>query len=334
MAILVTGGGGFLGKALVRQLVANGKQVKIYCRGDYPELSRMGVEVVRGDLRDRQKTMAVCKDVETLFHAAALPGIGCRWEPYYETNTLGTQHIIEGSLQHGVRKLIYTSSPSVTFDGSPQENVDETASYPTEWLAHYPHSKALAEKAVLEANGQKGLLTCALRPHLIWGPGDQHLIPRLLQRAQQGRLRRVGDGSNLIDMVYVDNAALAHLQAEAALEEKSPVAGSAYFITQGEPVYCWEWIDQILGLAGLPPVKKEISFSAAWRLGSVLETVYGALRLKSEPPMTRFLAAQLAMHHYFDISRAENDFGYSPEISTEDGMRRLGAWIHENRDDG
>jgi nucleoside-diphosphate-sugar epimerase len=201
--------------------------------------------------------------------------------------------------------------------------VDESAPYPSRWLAHYPHSKALAEADVLSANGDGGLLTCSLRPHLIWGPRDNSLVPRLLARARSGRLRRVGSGKNLVDMVYVENAADAHLQAADALVPGSPVAGRAYFISQGEPVNCWDWIDEILALAGLPPVRKSISLRAAWRLGAVIETLYAVLRLKGDPPMTRFLAAQLATSHYFDITRAREDFGYEPRVSTAEGMGRL-----------
>lgn len=325
MNALVTGAGGFLGLYILEQLVARGDRVRAFCRGDYPELDRLGVETLSGDLCDREATVDACRGIDVVFHVAAVAGIGGPWKHYYEINTLGTQHIVEGCRRHGVGRLVYTSSPSVTFDGTDQRGVDESAPYSQRWLAHYPHSKALAECHVLEANAPGTLLTCALRPHLIWGVRDRHLIPRLLARARSGRLRRIGDGANLVDMVYVDNAAAAHLQAADALATGSPVAGRAYFISQGEPVNCWEWINQILALAGLPPVKKSISLAAAWRIGAVLEAFYWALRLKSEPPMTRFLAAQLATSHYFDISRAQQDFGYNPTVSTEEGMQRLAA---------
>ena len=323
MNVLVTGAGGFLGLYLVEKLLARGDSVRAFCRGRYGELDRLGVETVRGDLRDCEATAAACRGMDAVFHVAALPGVGVRWKPFYEINTLGTRHVVEGCRAGGVSKLVYTSSPSVTFDGADQQCVDESAPYPARWLAHYPHSKALAERHVLESNARDGLLTCALRPHLIWGPRDRHLIPRLLARARAGRLRRVGDGTNLVDMVYVENAADAHLQAADALSAGSPVAGRAYFITQGTPVNCWEWIDEILGLAGMQPVRKSISLRAAWRVGAVLETAYRLLRLPGEPPMTRFLAAQLATSHHFDISRARADFGYEPTISTKEGMRRL-----------
>jgi nucleoside-diphosphate-sugar epimerase len=264
--------------------------------------------------------------MDVVFHVAAVAGLGGPWAKYFETNTLGTDNVISGCLKHSVARLVYTGSPSVTFDGSPQCGVDESAPYPDKWLAHYPHTKALAEQLVLRANGTQ-LATCSLRPHLIWGPRDRHLIPKLLDRARRGRLVRVGDGANLIDTVYVENAAEAHLLAADVLKPGSPAAGRAYFISQGEPVSCWEWINELLQLAGLPPVSKSVSFSAAWRLGWLCERIWTLLRKQSDPPMTRFLAAQLAHSHYFDISAARRDLGYTPRVSMQEGMRRLGAAV-------
>jgi nucleoside-diphosphate-sugar epimerase len=287
-------------------------------------LAALGVELVQADIRDRAAVLTACRDMDTVFHAAGIAGIAGPWDLFYGVNTLGTRHVIDGCRAHGVGRLVYTSSPSVTFDGRDQCGVDESAPYPRRWLCHYQHTKALAEQEVLAANGRDGLLTCSLRPHLIWGPRDRHLIPRLLDRARKGRLRRVGDGTNRIDMIYVENAARAHLLAAEALRPGSPAAGRAYFLSQGEPVLCWQWIDELLALAGLPPVKKSISFSAAWAVGAICEASWNLLHLRGEPPMTRFLAAQLARSHYFDIGRARRDLGYEPTVSTAEGMRRLG----------
>jgi len=344
MHALVTGAGGFLGLYIVEQLVARGDRVRGFCRGAYPELDRLGVETVRGDVRDAEAVARACEGVDVVFHTAAVAGIGLDWNFFHGINTRGTENVIAGCRRHGVGRLVYSSSPSVTFDGTDQCGVDESALYPTRWLAHYPHSKALAEKAVLGAGTGKGtvlfsrsenwdsprLLACSLRPHLIWGPRDRHLIPRLIDRARSGRLRRVGDGTNLVDMIYVENAAAAHLQAADALAKPgSPVAGRAYFLSQGAPVNCWQWIDELLALAGLPTVQKSISLKSAWRVGAAFETIYKLLHLQGEPPMTRFLAAQLATSHYFDLTRAREDFGYDPQVSTEEGMRRLAAGLGE-----
>lgn len=325
MRALVTGAGGFLGRYVVEQLVARGDHVRGLCRRPCDPLQRLGVEVVQGDIRDRDAVMRACQTMDAVFHVAAIAGIWGPWRDFYEINVLGTQHVVDGCREHGVSRLVYTSSPSVTFDGSDQRGCDESVPYARNWLCHYPHTKAMAEQRVLAASGGGDLLSCALRPHLIWGPRDTHLVPRLIDRARSGQLRRVGSGTNRIDTVYVENAAAAHLLAVDRLVPGSPVAGRAYFITQGEPVNCWEWIDALLSQSGLPPVRKQISFRAAWIAGGILETVYRVLGRSSEPRMTRFLAAQLARDHYFNIDRARQDLGYRPTISTDEGMRRLAA---------
>jgi nucleoside-diphosphate-sugar epimerase len=327
---LVTGAGGFLGRYIVEQLVARGDQVRALARRAYPELGALGVETMQGDVQDAAAVSAACRGIDVVFHVAAIAGIWGPWKTYYGINTLGTENVLAGCRQQGVSRLVYTSSPSVTFAGTDQRGVDESAPYPKKWLAHYPHTKALAEQRVLAASGE-GLATCSLRPHLIWGPRDQHLIPRLIERARRGQLRQVGNGTNRVDAVYVENAAEAHLLAAGALENNPACRGQAYFITNGQPVNCWEWIGEILGLAGLPPVTRRISARGAYLAGSVLEGIWTVLRRTDEPRMTRFLAAQLATSHYFDISRARRDLGYEPRISMAAGMTRLGEWLSNCR---
>jgi nucleoside-diphosphate-sugar epimerase len=327
---LVTGATGFLGSYLVEQLLARGDRVRAFCRSPAPGLAALGAQVSLGDIRNAAAVAEACRGIDTVFHTAAVAGIWGPWNLFYQINTLGTQHVITGCLAQGVRRLVFTSSPSVTFDGRDQCGVNESAPYPRRWLAHYPHTKALAEQQVLDNNGRSGLLTCALRPHLIWGPRDRHLIPRLLNRQRQGKLRRIGNGRNVIDMIYVENAAAAHLLAADALVPDSPVCGKPYFLSQSEPVNCWSWIDQILELAGLPGVQRSIGLSTAYAVGATLEAVHAACRWSGEPRMTRFLALQLGRSHYFDVSRAKNDFGYRPLISTAEGMRRLKRWIQDN----
>lgn len=325
MFALVTGAGGFLGQYVAEQLIRRGDRVRSFSRGTYPQLDKLGIETVTGDLRDSVAVASACEGIDVVFHCAGVAGIWGSWDHFYGVNTRGTRNVVAGCLQHSITRLVYTSSPSVTFAGRDQLGIDESAPYPTRWLCHYPHTKALGEQHVLGSNDRHGLLTCSLRPHLIWGPRDQHLIPRLLKRARSGQLRRIGDGTNLVDTVYVENAATAHLQAADALQPDSPVCGRAYFISQGEPVNCWNWINEVLALAEIPPIEKSLSFKMAWRIGAVMETVYRVLGKQSEPRMTRFLAAQLATSHYFDITRAREDFGYSPAISTSAGMHRLAA---------
>jgi 2-alkyl-3-oxoalkanoate reductase len=332
MHALVTGVGGFLGRYIVEALVARGDEVRGFARGNYPELRDIGVDIIRGDLADRDALMTACRNIDCVFHVGGRVGIWGPRSEYHRTNVLGTENVIAACRASRVGRLVFTSSPSVTFDGTDQRGVNESAPYPTHWLAHYPNSKALAEQAVLAANSHD-LRTCSLRPHLVWGPRDQHLTARLVSRAGSGRLRRIGDGTNVVDMIYVQNAADAHLQAADALahelsgETASAVGGRAYFLSQGEPINLWQWINDILALVNLPPVKKSISLRAAKTIGAACEATWTALPLRNEPPMTRFLASQLATSHWFDITAARRDFGYNPRISTAEGMRRLGQWL-------
>ncbi len=322
MKALVTGGGGFLGLYVVEQLLDDGIEVRVICRKRYERLDQLGVEWVQGDIQNAEIVESACEGVDAVFHVAAVPGIWGTWKMFHGINTVGTENVIAGCRKHGVRKLVHTSSPSVIFDGHDHIDADESLPYPTKFLSHYPHSKALAEQAVIVANGPE-LATCAIRPHLIWGPRDTQLVPRLIQRAQSGRLRLVGDGTNVISMAYVENVAAAHLQAAKALEPGSGVAGQVYFINEPEPVNCSEWINTLLDCAGLPPVSKRISAKAAHRVGAVCEGVWSLLRLSGEPPMTRFLAGQLASSHSYSIDKAVRDFGYAPRVSVEEGLRRI-----------
>jgi nucleoside-diphosphate-sugar epimerase len=324
--VLVTGAGGFLGRHVAQLHCQRGDHVRSFSRSRYNFLDELGVEQVQGDLRDAPQVAASCRGIDVVQHIAGIAGIWGRWKDYHGINVLGTGHVIEGCRAHGVGRLVYTSSPSVTFDGRDQLGIDESAPYPRRWSCHYPRSKAMAEELVLNTSDHQ-LATCALRPHLIWGPHDNHLLPRLLARSARGRLRRIGNGKNRIDMVYVENAALAQLQAADSLSVGSPLCGRAYWITQGEPVNCWDWIDRLIACAGLPAVKKSIPAHLAWLLGGCLEALYKVLPLSGEPPMTRFLARQLSTSHYFQIDRARNDFDYSPAVSTEQGLERLTKYL-------
>jgi nucleoside-diphosphate-sugar epimerase len=258
-----------------------------------------------------------------VYHVAAKAGVWGRYRDFYSVNVVGAANIVDACRQAGVRKLVYTSSPSVVYHGGDMEGVDESTPYPATFEAPYPKTKALAERLVLEANGPN-LATVALRPHLIWGPGDPHLIPRLLDRARRGKLRKIGAVDKKVDVIHVENAAWAHLLAGERLEAGSPIAGKAYFLSQGEPVVLWEFINAILARASLPPVVKRVPFKLAWTAGAMLEAIYRMLGRSSEPPMTRFVARQLATAHWFDISAARRDLGYEPIVSIEKGLAELG----------
>jgi len=322
MKALVTGGGGFTGGAVVRELLARGGAVRSLTRSSYPWLAELGVEQVQGDLADLADVERAVAGCDVVFHVAAKAGVWGRYADFYAVNVTGTENVVAACRKHGVRKLVYTSTPSVVHGGGDLEGADESAPYPARYEAYYPETKAKAERAVLAANGPD-LATVALRPHLIWGPGDPHLIPRVLARARAGRLRRVGTKDVTVDVTYIDNAADAHLLAADKLAAGAPVAGKVYFISNGEPVKLWEFLNRVLAAAGLPPVTRSVPVWGARLAGRLAEGVHRLFRLPGEPAMTRFVANQLSTSHWYDISAARRDLGYAPRVSVEEGLRRL-----------
>lgn len=326
MTALVTGGGGFLGAAIVRALVARGERVLVLGRGRYPAFADEPlVGCVQADLRDAVAVERAFSGVRTCYHVAAKAGYWGDPAEFHAINVGGTAHVIAACRAAGTERLVYTSSPSVVIGARDIRGGDERLPYPRRYLATYPATKAIAERMVLGANGTDGLLTCALRPHLIWGPGDNHLLPRLLARARAGQLVGVGNRRNHVDVIHVDNAARAHLLAAERLERGSPVSGSTYFINQERPVALWPFIDALLAQARLGPVRRYIGHRTAYALGWALERAYVALRRSGEPRMTRFLAHQLGAEHWFSSKRARADLGYHPNTSIEHGLEQLRA---------
>jgi nucleoside-diphosphate-sugar epimerase len=326
MKILVTGGGGFLGQALCRGLVARGHDVLSFNRGDYAPLAALGVGQIRGDLADAEAVRHAVAGVDAVFHNGAKAGAWGSYESYHLANVVGTDNVIAACRTHGVRTLVYTSTPSVTHRAThPVEGLGaDEVPYGEAFQAPYAATKTIAEQRVLAANDAT-LATVALRPRLIWGPGDQQLVPRLAERARAGRLRFVGDGTNLVDTTYIDNAALAHFLAFEHLAPGAACAGKAYFISNGEPLPMRELLNKLLAAVGAPGVEKSISFKTAYRIGAVAERLWPLLRLKGEPPMTRFLAEQLCTPHWYSMEPARRDFGYVPRVSIDEGLTRLKA---------
>jgi len=319
---LVTGGGGFLGQAITRGLLGRGDGVRSFSRSEHAGLHALGVEQVRGDLADAAALSAAVQGCDVVFHVAARPGIWGDYADYHRVNVTGTRNVIAACRQHAVRRLIYTSSPSVVFDGQDMQGVDESVPYPARYEAHYPRTKALAEKAVVAANDAQ-LATVSLRPHLIWGPGDNHLLPRLVDRAKAGQLRRIGSRRNLIDTIHVDNAADAHLLAAQRLYPGSPIAGKVYFISQDEPVPMWDMVNRLLHAAGAPPVSRAVPVWLAMVLAWGFEAAHRFTDNPHEPRLTRFVVRELSTAHWFDISAARRDLGYAPRISIAAGLEQL-----------
>jgi nucleoside-diphosphate-sugar epimerase len=324
--ILVTGGGGFLGKAIVRLLLADGHRVSSFARRTYPALAELNVRQIAGDIADTDAIRMAAEGMDVIFHVAAKAGVWGKFDDFFRPNVTGTRNVISACRACAVPTLIYTSSPSVIFDGSDMQGVDESVPYPAHFHSPYPHTKAIAEQAVLAAAG-KHLNTIALRPHLIWGPDDNHLVPRIMARAKS--LRQVGDGGNRVDTIYIENAARAHVLAMAAVDGNPNLSGNVYFISDDAPVGLWEMVNRILVAGGKPPVTRSISPQTAYTIGRVMEWAFRTFNISGEPRMTRFVARELATSHWFDISAAKKDLGYAAEISIDEGMRRLKVWLAE-----
>jgi 2-alkyl-3-oxoalkanoate reductase len=322
--VLVTGGSGFLGRAIVKLLADRNIHIRTLARNKYPTLAPLEVEQVQGDIADVAVVIKACNGIDTIFHTAAKAGIWGSYHQFYQTNVIGTQNILAACKTNPDINLIYTSSPSVVFDGQDMKGVDESIPYPKKFKAHYPKTKAMAEQSVLMAS-RNGLKAIILRPHLVWGPGDNHLAPRILARAH--RLRQIGDGENKVDTIYIDNAAHAHLLAQKALSKDPSLSGRTYFISQDHPIKLWEMINHILAAGAKPPVTRTISPKKAYLIGAMMESIYRILSIKQEPPMTRFLAQELSLSHWFDIRAAKKDLGYTPKISTTEGLVRLKRWL-------
>jgi len=292
------------------------------------------VRFIRAPLEDAESVAAACKGMEAVFHVAAKVGVWGRHADFFRANVLGTRAVIAGCRAHGVRRLIHTSTPSVVYNGLDLAGADESLPLTTSCPSPYPLTKAAAEAEVLATHCPE-LATVALRPHLIWGPGDPHLVPRILAQARVGRLRIVGEGTNRVDMVHVENAADAHMAAERALARAdSPAGGRAYFITNGEPVVLWEWINGLLTALGEEPVTRRISLGAARAIGRACEIIWGLLPVGAEPPMTRFVASELARDHWFDISAARRELGYAPRVGMREGTARLVDFLRAARPPG
>ena len=323
---LVTGGGGFLGGAIVRQLLREGYSVKSFSRGSYPELTELGVEQFRGDLADFEAVKKASAGCSIVFHVAAKWGMTGEYSEYYRTNVEGTANIIEACRHHSIQKLVFTSSPSVVFDGRDMDGADESVPYPSSYKASYPETKAIADKRVVSSIGGD-LATVSLRPPLIWGPRDTQLIPGILDRGRKGRLVKIRGKPKLVDFTYIDDAAAAHLLAAERLQVDSAIAGRVYFVTQDSPMPLWDFIDRVLSVAKLPRIKRSVSPRVALALGWVFENAYQLLPLKGDPPVTRFIAEELSTSHWFDISATKRDLGYRPQFTMDEGFHELSQWL-------
>ena len=358
--VFITGASGFIGGNIAERLLVAGRRVRVLARRPLPALEKLGAEIVLGDLDNSAALLRGSTGAGTVFHVAGRVGVWGPAQDFFRVNVDGTRHVIAACRAAGVSRLVYTSSPSVVYHGGDLSGVDESAPLCTQAPCAYPTSKAAAELLVRAAHSPE-LSTVSLRPHLVWGPGDKNVVPRVLALARRGRLKIIGPGKNRVDVTHITNVVDAHLLAEQALCQATartiapaqaggrslgsehastghtglaaasngaalfsiPAGGQAYFITNGEPVVLWDWINQLLRGLGLPAIEKRVSLNTVYGVGGLLEALWRILPLKGEPPMTRFVAKELATDHWFDISAARRDLGYQPRVTMAAGTAGL-----------
>jgi sterol-4alpha-carboxylate 3-dehydrogenase (decarboxylating) len=329
---LVTGGSGFVGRALVDALKQRGDHVIV--AEPFGEPWRSDVQFERVDVRDTEQLAALCNGVDTIFHNASLVHTKHnREDDVWSVNLGGTRSVLRAAWKGRVKKLIYVSTASAVYEGNDIENGDERMPYSRKSQAPYADSKIAAEQELLAANGQRGVLTCAIRPHVIFGPGDKRFLPAILARAKAGRLRlSVGvKNSKLSDFTYVDNLIDALLKADEHLEPGSALEGQAYFITNGEPMVFFDFVKKVLEELKLPPIVGAVPYPVAFAAAAIkeaLDTLRGGT-LNAEDGMTRFAVRYMVRHHYFDIGKARRDFGYEPRVSLDQGIKLTCAALRE-----
>jgi nucleoside-diphosphate-sugar epimerase len=330
MNVLVTGGGGFMGMALIKRLIKEGHKVTSFSRREYPLHWALGISSIQADIRDYDAVEKACEDRDVVFHIAAKVGIWGEYDSYYSINVTGTRNVIEACRKQGVGRVVFTSSSSVVFDGSDLYGIDETYPYPAKYHSHYSATKAMAEQLIIESNSVS-LKTISLRPHLVWGPYDAHLIPGILKRASSGKLRRIGDKEHFIDTTYIDNMVDALLLAAESLQTEPEAAGRNFFITNGEPARVWDFVNSIIQIAGHEPVQKKIPEKVAMFAAGTSEFFHKTFRVKSEPFMTRFAIKEICTNHWFDISSARDILGYNPAVSYAEGFKNLKDYLKIGR---
>jgi len=324
---LVTGGCGFVGAAIARALKARGDEVIVLDLA--PECPVEGVDYRRVDITDKAAVIEACRGVDTVIHNASIVHTKQnKGDVVWAVNLGGTENMLEAARQNDVPRFIYISSGSVVYEGKDIENGDESLPYSSVSQAPYADSKIEAEKLTLADNGKGGMATCALRPHVVFGPGDNRFMPNLLARGRKGQLSvQIGRGIWLSDYTYVSNMTDAVLLADEALAKdglNSVAAGQAYFITNGEPMPFWDFIRKVAARLGFPPIKYRAPKSLIYAIAAVkegIDTLKGGT-LNAEDGMTRFAIRYMCTHHYFSIEKARRELGYNPAVSIDEGIER------------
>lgn len=314
MKVLVTGATSMIGVATVQELLRLGHEVRILQRGESP----LNVEVVRGDIRDAEVVTRAVSGCDVVIHAAAKVGLVGRYSEFYDINVAGTKNVVEAAVEAGCRGIVYVSSPSVSYSRIPV-NGESAPPATDDVIGHYSKTKSIAERLVI---AERRIATVAIRPHLVWGPGDTQLVGRIVERARQNRLALVNRGEAIVDTTYIDNVADALTAAAERIGVVGELNGKALVVSNGEPRTVANLVESICRAANIPFAPRTISLRAAVALGVIIETLF-KLKPTAEPPLTKFTAYQLGISHWFDISETQRLLEWAPRISLDEGLQEL-----------
>lgn len=318
MRVLVTGASGLLGRAVAAEVLAAGHEVRCFQRRPS---GVAGADDLLGSVTDPDAVAAAVRGQDAVVHLAAKVSLAGDPAEFDRVNVDGTRNVVDAAGTEGIRKFVQVSSPSVAHAGSSITGDDALVADPRRARGDYARTKAEAELLALAADADD-FRVVAVRPHLVWGPGDTQLVERVVERARRGRLPLLDSGAALIDTTYIDNAASA---IAAALARVDAIHGRSYVVTNGEPRPVAELLAGICVAAGVTPPRWRVPASVARAAGSVIETAWRVKPGADEPPMTRFLAEQLSTAHWFDQRRTRADLQWTPAVSLDEGFRRLAA---------
>ena len=321
----MTGTGSLLLGGLASELLRRGDEVVCLQRRPAAFMGHQNAHEVLADICNSDAVALAAKGCDAIIHGAARVGVVGSQKEFYDTNVLGTENILRAAEQQSISRLVFVSTPSVAHTGASLVGAPAGRAEIGRSRSYYAESKAIAERTVLNARNSQ-LAVVAIRPHLVWGPGDTQLVGRIVERAKSGRLAVVGTGNALVDSTYIDNAISAHIAALDALHVGSSCDGNAYVVSNGEPRTVNELMRSMCESAGVPFEPRHLSLTLGIRLGSLVERLWPLMQ-SSEPPITRFIAEQLGTAHWFDQRVVHNDLKWAPSVTLDEGFKQLTQWF-------